>query len=82
MLVRSLPLTPDLKVGLIHIPDVGRIPPRQGTVTAVGPKVTELAVGDRVIFSKHAGSRVTGVNRVDNGADLILRERDVIAVIG
>lgn len=82
ILVKSLPITKDLKVGMIHIPDIGKVAPRQGTVIAVGPKVTEIAEGDKVIFSKHSGSRITSVNPLDNSSYLIMRERDAIAVIG
>lgn len=82
LLVKSLPLSPDLRIGLIHIPQVGQVPPRQGTVERVGPLVRDVGMGDRVIFSKHAGSRIGAINRADNSSYLILRERDVIAVIG
>lgn len=73
MLVENLPLTHDLKVGMIHIPEIGQVAPRQGTVLAIGPKVSDVKVGDRVFFSKYSGSTIGEKQR------LILRERDLIA---
>lgn len=81
VLVRSLPITRDLMIGLIAIPQIGLVAPRQGTVQAVGPRVVDVAVGDRVLFSKHAGSVVSPLNRIDNSRLLMLREADCMAVI-
>jgi len=72
--------------GGIFLPDTAREKPQEGEVVAVGPgRISEggaripmeLAVGDRVIYSKYAGSEYK------NGDDdhLILRESDVLAKI-
>ena len=73
--------------GGIIIPDNAKEKPQQGEVIAVGPgKMTEdgkrvpseLKAGDRVLYGKYSGTEVT----VDNEQLLILRESDVLAVIG
>ena len=72
--------------GGIIIPDTAKEKPQQGEVVAVGPgKVEdgarvemELKVGDKVLYGKYSGTEVT----VDNEQYLILRESDVLAVVG
>lgn len=72
--------------GGIYLPDTAREKPQKGEVIAVGPgRVSddgtripmELAVGDRVIYSKYAGTEYK------DGDDeyLILRDSDVLAKI-
>jgi chaperonin GroES len=72
--------------GGIHLPDTVKEKPQEGEVIAVGPgRVSddgtripmELAVGDRVLYSKYAGTEYK------DGDDeyLILRESDVLAKI-
>jgi chaperonin GroES len=72
--------------GGIFLPDTAKEKPQEGEVVAVGPgRVSddgtripmELAVGDRVIYSKYAGTEYK------DGDDqyLILRESDVLAKI-
>ncbi len=73
--------------GGLYIPDTAKEKPQQGEVIAVGPgKLTddgkrvepELKVGDRVLYGKYSGTEVT----LDDTQYLILRESDVLAVIG
>ena len=73
--------------GGLYIPDTAKEKPQQGEVVAVGPgKLSEegkridpdLKVGDRVLYGKYSGTEVT----LDEGQYLILRESDVLAVIG
>jgi chaperonin GroES len=69
----------------ILLPDTAKEKPQEGEVVAVGPGRYEdgqriemdVKVGDRVIFSKYAGTEV----KVDNEELLILRESDILAVI-
>ncbi len=72
--------------GGIYLPDTAKEKPQEGEVVAVGSgRVTddgtkipmELGVGDRVIYSKYAGSEYK------DGDDeyLIMRESDVLAKI-
>jgi chaperonin GroES len=73
--------------GGLYIPDTAKEKPQQGEVIAVGPgKLTdegkrvdpELKVGDKVLYGKYSGTEVT----IDEGQYLILRESDVLAIIG
>jgi len=70
--------SPDLHVGGIVIPEVAQAKPQEATVIAIGPQVQDTIPGDRVLFSKYAGVtlKVKGVEH------LILREADLIAVLG
>jgi chaperonin GroES len=73
--------------GGIIIPDTAKEKPQEGIITAVGSgriegegkKKTPLDVkkGDRVLFSKYAGSEIT----IDGEEHLIMKEEDIIAII-
>jgi len=71
--------------GGIVLPDTAKEKPQEGRVVAVGPgryedgKLVpmELKVGDRVIFSKYAGTEV----KVKDKEYLILREADILAIV-
>ena len=72
--------------GGLYIPDTAKEKPQQGEVVAVGPGRVEdgkrvemeLKVGDKVLYGKYSGTEVT----VDEGTFLILRESDVLAIVG
>jgi chaperonin GroES len=86
VVVKPLEETEQMRGGL-YIPDTAKEKPQQGEVVAVGPgKLTdegkridpELKVGDKVLYGKYAGTEVT----IDDTQYLILRESDVLAVLG
>lgn len=71
----------------IIIPDNAKEKPMEGEVVAVGSgktlddgklKTPDVKVGDKVLFSKYAGSEV----KLDGVEHLILREDDILGVIG
>ncbi len=71
----------------IVLPDSAKEKPQEGKVVAVGTgRVLEsgervaldVAVGDRIIFSKYAGTEV----KFQGVEYLIVRENDILAVIG
>jgi len=73
--------------GGIIIPDTAKEKPMQGEVIAVGPGARDEAgrivapdvkKGDRVLFGKWSGTEV----KIDGEDLLILRESDVLAVVG
>lgn len=73
------------KSGIV-LPDTAKEKPQEGEVVAVGSgrvsdsgeKIAlEVAVGDRVIYAKYAGTEV----KVDGEEYLILSERDILAVV-
>lgn len=61
----------------IIIPEKYRQIPQEGVVVAVGPLVTTLSTGDRVLYGRYAGLPVT----LDDRAYVLLWERDVLAVL-
>jgi chaperonin GroES len=73
--------------GGIIIPDTAKEKPQEGRVIAVGNgKITdegkliplEVSVGDRILFGKYSGSEIN----LDGEEHLIIREEDVLAVLG
>ena len=71
--------------GGIIIPDTAKEKPQEGKVISVGPgktldsgQIAEPGVkaGDRILFSKYAGSDVD----VDGDEHIIIREDDVLAI--
>lgn len=73
------------KSGIV-LPDTAKEKPQEGEIVAVGSgqvsdtgeKIPlEVAVGQRVIYSKYAGTEV----KVDGDEYLILSERDILAIV-
>jgi len=86
VVVKALDESEQMRGGL-YIPDTAKEKPQQGEIVAVGPgKLSEqgerlepeVSVGDTVLYGKYSGTDVT----VDGEEFLILREADVLAVIG
>lgn len=86
IVVEALEDTEEMR-GSLYIPDTAKEKPMQGTVIAKGPgRRSEegeivpigLSVGDRVLYGKYSGTEVT----VDGTEFLIIKESDVLAVIG
>ena len=70
----------------IVLPDTAKEKPQEGKVVAVGTGrvldsgervALEVTVGDRIIFSKYAGTEV----KYEGKEYLILRESDILAVV-
>ncbi|MFP7299933.1 co-chaperone GroES [Neobacillus niacini] len=71
----------------IVLPDSAKEKPQEGKVVAVGTGrvlengervALEVSVGDRIIFSKYSGTEV----KFEGTEYLILRENDILAVVG
>jgi len=71
----------------IVLPDSAKEKPQKGRVVAVGTGrvlesgervALEVSVGDRIIFSKYSGTEV----KFEGNEYLILRENDILAVVG
>jgi chaperonin GroES len=85
VVIKALEETEQMRGGLF-IPDTAKEKPQQGEIVAVGPGRYEdsklvpmsLKVGDKVLYGKYSGTEVT----INNESLLILRETDVLAVIG
>ena len=83
VVVRPLEKEEVTKSGIV-LPDTAKEKPQEGEIIAVGPgRLTddgkrlamELKKGDRVIFSKYAGTEI----KLEDTEYLILRESDVLA---
>jgi chaperonin GroES len=86
IVVRPLEAEQTTASGLV-IPDTAKEKPQEGEVLAVGPGriddhgnrvPLDIAVGDKVIFSKYGGTEV----KYADEEFLILSARDVLAVVG
>ena len=85
VIIKALPMEEKTKSGII-MPDTAKEKPQEGEIVAVGPgkmeKGTRVAldvkVGDKVIYSKYAGTEV----KYDGEEYLILKESDILAVLG
>ncbi len=76
----------DKSSGGIIIPDSAKEKPAEGEIVAVGPGklsdagervAMDVAVGDRVLFSKYGGTDV----KLDGEDYLIMREDDILGVV-
>lgn len=72
----------EVTVSGIIIPDSAKEKPLKGTVLAVGPgtkdETMEVKVGDVVLYGKYAGTEL----EIDNEKIIIMRQSDVLAVVG
>lgn len=73
--------------GGLYIPDTAKEKPSKGEIVAVGPGKTaddgkvvamQVATGDLVLFNKYAGTEV----KLDGVDHLVMREDDILAIIG
>jgi chaperonin GroES len=71
----------------IVLPDTAKEKPQEGTIVAAGPgRVLEdgtrvpldVKVGDSVLYAKYAGTEY----KIDNEEHLIVKETDILAVVG
>ena len=66
----------------IIIPDSAKEKPLKGTVIAVGPgtkdEVMELKDGDTVLYGKYAGTEL----EIEGDKVLIMRQSEVLAILG
>jgi co-chaperonin GroES (HSP10) len=51
---------------------------KTGTVLAIGPDVTEVAVGDKILLEWNKAQVV----KIDNAQRVIIDEKDIVAVLG
>ena len=86
LLVRRIEEKESVKGGII-IPDTAKEKPQEGEVIAVGNGKTlengtkvamDVKAGDKVLFGKYSGTDI----KIDGQEFLILREDEVLAVIG
>lgn len=85
VVIEAMEETEEMRGGL-YIPDTAKEKPQQGKILAVGPgrfekgerAPMELKVGQIVLYGKYSGTEVT----IDDQQYLIIKESDVLAVVG
>ncbi|MEA4901829.1 co-chaperone GroES [Desulfitobacterium sp.] len=85
VVIKALPSEEKTKSGII-MPDTAKEKPMEGEIVAAGPGKMEkgerialdVKVGDKVIYSKYAGTEV----KYDGEEYLILKESDILAIVG
>lgn len=85
VVVKAMEETETMRGGLI-IPDTAKEKPQQGKIIAVGPGRFEegdrvpmaLKVGQTVLYGKYSGTEI----KLDDEEVLIIKESDVLAIIG
>ncbi len=87
VIIRRIEDTTNQTAGGLYIPDSAKEKPQEGKIVAAGSGrvlesgervALEVKEGDRIIFSKYAGTEV----KYEGTEYLILRESDILAVIG
>ncbi len=63
--------------GGLYIPDSAKEKPQSGKVEAVGDDVKSLKVGDKILFDRYSGSKIS----IDNTEYLIIKEEDVLGIL-
>ncbi|MCA9934384.1 MAG: co-chaperone GroES [Ardenticatenaceae bacterium] len=79
VLIRPLDQETTTKSGII-LPETAKEKPQQGRIEAVGSEeemMTDLTVGDTVLFAKYSGNEI----EVDGKKFIIMEEGDVLARI-
>lgn len=61
----------------IYLPETSKEKPVIAKVVAVGPKVTSLKVGDRIVYKEYSTTEL----KVDDAEYLIVKEDDVLATV-
>ncbi len=86
VLVKRLDEAEEQSVGGIIIPDTAKEKPQEAEVVAIGPGrledgnrvAPEVSEGDKVLIGKYSGTEV----KVDGDDYLIMREDDILAIVG
>jgi chaperonin GroES len=77
----------EMTAGGIVLPETAKEKPQQGLILAVGPGARDedgkriamdVSSGDKVLFAKYSGTEI----KMDGKKYLILREDDILAVMG
>jgi len=61
----------------LYIPDAAKEKPQRGKIEAIGNDVKNVKVGDKILFDKYSGSKVS----IDSQDYLILKEEDILGII-
>ncbi len=84
VVIKQLEAEEKTKSGIV-LPTQSKEKPQEAEVVAVGPGATvdgkvvpmQVAVGDKVIYSKYAGTEV----KIDGTEYIIVKESDILAIV-
>lgn len=80
VVIKQLEAEETTKSGIV-LPGMAKEKPQQAVVVAVGPGTEEVKMelksGDKVIFSKYAGTEV----KVDGEELIVIKQSDILAVV-
>lgn len=84
VVIKQLEAEETTKSGIV-LPTQSKEKPQEAEVVAVGPGATEdgkivpmqVSVGDKVIYSKYAGTEV----KIDKEEYIIVKESDILAIV-
>jgi chaperonin GroES len=77
----------DITAGGIVLPETAKEKPQQGLILAIGPGARDedgkripmdVEKGDKILFAKYSGTEI----KLDGKKYLILREEDILAIVG
>ena len=61
----------------LYLPDSSKEKPVMATVVAVGPKVEQVAVGDKIVYKEYSTTNL----KINETEYLIVKEDDVLATV-
>ena len=61
----------------LYLPDSSKEKPVMATVVAVGPKVEQVAIGDKIVYKEYSTTDL----KINETEYLILKEDDVLATV-
>lgn len=61
----------------LYLPDSSKEKPVMATVVAVGPKVEQVAVGDKIVYKEYSTTDL----KINETEYLIVKEEDVLATV-
>ncbi len=81
VLIKRVEAEEKTKSGIV-LPGSAQEKPQMAEVLAVGPGTDEVkmevSVGDKVIFSKYAGTEL----KLDNADVILMSQKDILAIVG
>lgn len=72
-----IPTPPDKEIDGIFIPETAVNHPITGKAAFVGPQVSQIKVGDAVVYPQNSGDKIT----LDNVEYIILKENQIHSII-
>lgn len=62
----------------LYLPEAAKEKPKTSVVLAVGPAVSQIKVGDRIVYKSYSNTEV----KVGKDEYILVKEEDVLATVG